>query len=242
MAVMACLNGARTRAEHPGVPLTGAELARDAKAVRRAGAFAVHVHARDGDGAQTLAGAACDACVAAIHAACPGLPVGLSTAADIDRDPFARAAAFKRWRTPPEFVSVNISELGWAGIMRAALRAGIGVEAGLASELEAAELADSPFAHRLVRALIEVDGGAAQARAISELVPAGVPQLWHGYGKDTWEVLAAAAAAGHDVRIGLEDTLVLPDGATASSNAELVTSAVGLLTPDEREGRGEAHW
>jgi uncharacterized protein (DUF849 family) len=31
------------------------------------------------------------------------------------------------------------------------------------------------------------------------------------------------------VRIGLEDTLVLADGATASSNAELVTRAVVLL-------------
>ncbi|MGO9790095.1 MAG: 3-keto-5-aminohexanoate cleavage protein, partial [Solirubrobacteraceae bacterium] len=33
-----------------------------------------------------------------------------------------------------------------------------------------------------------------------------------------------------DVRVGLEDTLVLPDGATAASNAELVTSAVASLT------------
>jgi uncharacterized protein (DUF849 family) len=229
MRVMACLNGARTRAEHPGAPLTAAELALDAKAVRRAGAFAVHVHARDGRGLQTLERAACDACVAAIRAAAPGLPVGLSTAAEIDRDPFARAAAIKRWRTPPDFVSVNVSELGWAGIIRAALQAGIGVEAGLASERDADELAGSPFAHRLVRALVEVEGDATQARAIAELVPAGVPQLWHGYGELTWDVLAAAATAAHDVRIGLEDTLVLADGATASSNAELVTRAVVLL-------------
>ncbi len=136
----------------------------------------------------------------------------------------------KRWRTPPDFVSVNVSELGWAGIVRAALHAGIGVEAGLASERDADELASSPFAHRLVRALIEVEGGATQARAIAELIPAGIPQLWHGYGERTWDVLAAAAAAAHDVRVGLEDTLVLPDGATAASNAELVTSAVASLT------------
>jgi uncharacterized protein (DUF849 family) len=38
--VKACLNGARTRAEHPAVPLTPAELALDALAVRRAGAYA----------------------------------------------------------------------------------------------------------------------------------------------------------------------------------------------------------
>jgi uncharacterized protein (DUF849 family) len=229
MRVKACLNGARTRAEHPAVPLTPAELAADATAVRRAGAFAVHVHPRDARGVQTLDAAACDASVAAIRAAVPGLPVGLSTAEAIDHDPFARAAAIKLWRTPPDFVSVNLSELGWAGIIRAALQAGIGVEAGLSSPRDADELAHSPFAHRLMRALVEVDGGVDEARAIAELVPEGVPQLWHGYGERTWKVVAAGAAAGHDGRVGLEDSLVLPDGRIAQDNAELVTSAMELL-------------
>jgi uncharacterized protein (DUF849 family) len=56
-----------------------------------------------------------------------------------------------------------------------------------------------------------------------------VPQLWHGYGERTWEVIAAGAAAGHDVRVGLEDVLVLPDGSTAHDNAELVAGAVALI-------------
>ena len=230
MRVKACLNGGRTRAEHPAVPLTPAELAADATAVRRAGAFAVHVHPRDARGVQTLDAAACDACVAAIRAAVPGLPIGLSTAETIDRDPFARAAAIKRWRTPPDFVSVNLTELGWAGIIRAALQAGIGVEAGLDSPRDAVELAHSPFAHRLVRALVEVDGGVEEARAIAEIVPEGVPQLWHGYGMSTWSVVAAGAAAGHDVRVGLEDSLVLPDGRIAQDNVELVTTAIRLIS------------
>lgn len=54
MAVTACLNGGRTRAEHPAVPQSPAELAADAIAVRHAGAFAVHVHPRDSDGTQTM--------------------------------------------------------------------------------------------------------------------------------------------------------------------------------------------
>jgi uncharacterized protein (DUF849 family) len=229
VGVKACLNGARTREEHPAVPLTPAELAADAAAARRAGAFAVHVHPRDARGVQTLGAAACDASVAAIRASVPGLAVGLSTAEAIDHDPFARAAAVTAWRTPPDFVSVNLSELGWAGIMRAALHAGIGVEAGLASPRDADELARSPFAHRLVRALVEVDGGAEDAQAIAALVPAKLPQLWHGYGEHTWEVVGAGAAAGHDVRVGLEDVLVLPDGRPAANNAELVSSAVELV-------------
>jgi uncharacterized protein (DUF849 family) len=229
MAVKACLNGARTRAEHAAVPQTAAELAADATAVRRLGAFAVHVHPRDADGAQTMDARTCDAAVAAIRAAAPGLPIGLSSAEAIDPDPFARAAAVTRWRQRPDFVSVNLAELGWAGIVRAALHAGIGVEAGLASEADAEQLARSPFTHQVIRALVEVEGGADDARAIARLIPAGVPQLWHGYDARTWEVLAAAASAGVDVRAGLEDVLVLPDGRTAAGNAELVAAAADLL-------------
>src|SRR5205823_7243000 len=137
MAVKSCLNGGRTRAEHPAVPLTPAELAADAIDVRRAGAFAVHVHPRDANGAETMQAPACDAAVAAIRAAAPGLPVGLSTSEAIDPDPFARAAAVRAWRRAPDFVSVNLSELGWAGIVRAALHSGIAVEAGIATPADA---------------------------------------------------------------------------------------------------------
>jgi len=229
MGVKAALNGARTREQHPGVPLTAAELARDALAARRAGAFAVHVHPRDGSGAQTLDAGACEAALAAIRDAAPGLQVGLSMAEAIEPDPFARAAAIGALRIPPDFVSVNVGEVGWAGTIRAALHAGVGVEAGLSSPADASELADSPFAHRLLRALIEVDGGSEEAQAVAELVPEGVAQLWHGCGARTWEVLVAGAAAGHDVRVGLEDVLVLPSGRVASGNAELVECAVELI-------------
>jgi uncharacterized protein (DUF849 family) len=228
MAVKACLNGGRNRAEHPAVPLTPAELAADAVAVRRVGAFAVHVHPRDDSGLQTLSAGTCDAAVAAIQRAAPGLPVGLSTAETIDPDPFARAAAVRAWRQPPDFISVNLAELGWSGIVRAAVHAGIAVEAGLASQTDAEEFARSPFVHQVVRALVEVDGGLGDAREIAALIPVGVPQLWHGYGERTWEVMAGAVAAGIDVRVGLEDVLVLPDGRVAADNAELVAAAVAL--------------
>ncbi len=229
VGVKACLNGARTRAEHPAVPLTPDELAADARAARDAGAFAVHVHPRDARGAQTLDAHACDAAVAAIRRAVPGLPIGLSTSETIDRDPFARSAAITKWRTPPDFVSVNLGELGAAGIIRTALHAGIAVEAGLVTPAEAEELRRSPFAHAIVRALVEVEGGIEEAQAIGTLLPDGVPQLWHGYDARTWEVIAAGAAAGHDVRIGFEDVLVLPDGRAAQNNAELVARAVELV-------------
>jgi uncharacterized protein (DUF849 family) len=229
MAVQACLNGGRTRAEHPAVPQSPAELAADAIAVRHAGAFAVHVHPRDSGGMETMNAVVCDAAVEAIRAAVPGLPVGLSSSAAIDPDPFARAAKVRSWRRRPDFVSVNFSELGAGGIVRAALHAGIAVEAGFATPADAEELARSPFAHQLVRALVEVDGGVEEAKAIADLLPDGIPQLWHGHGERTWEVISAAATAEIDVRIGLEDVLALPDGRTAVDNAELVAAAVELI-------------
>ena len=229
MAVKACLNGGRTRAEHRAVPQSPAELAADAIAARKAGAFAVHVHPRDADGAQTLGAEVCDAAVAAIRAGAPGLPVGLSTSETIDPDPFARAAAVRSWRQPPDFVSVNLSEPGWGGIVRAALHSGIGVEAGLDTPADAAELAGSAFTHQVLRALVEVDGGVQEARAIAQLIPDGLPQLWHGYDELTWEIIAAGATAGFDVRVGLEDVLVLPDGHLAADNAELIGAAVELI-------------
>jgi len=41
----------------------------------------------------------------------------------------------------------------------------------------------------------------------------------------TWPLLEAALDRGLDVRIGLEDTLRLPDGSLAPDNAALVAAA-----------------
>jgi uncharacterized protein (DUF849 family) len=54
------------------------------------------------------------------------------------------------------------------------------------------------------------------------------PRLHHGYGVATWHVLRAAVAMGRDIRVGLEDTVVLADGTLAMGNAELVGAAVAL--------------
>jgi hypothetical protein len=96
---------------------------------------------------------------------------------------------------------VNLSELGWSGIVRAALHAGIAVEAGLTTPADAEEFAHSHFTHQVLRALVEVEGGVEDARAVAHLIPNGVAQLWHGYDETTWEVISAGVAAGHDVRV-----------------------------------------
>jgi len=54
-----------------------------------------------------------------------------------------------------------------------------------------------------------------------------LPRLLHGFDATTWPVLDAALRYGYDTRIGLEDTLTLPDGSQTIGNAELIALAVG---------------
>ena len=53
-----------------------------------------------------------------------------------------------------------------------------------------------------------------------------LPQLHHGTDHTTWAVLDAAARREREIRIGLEDTLWLPDARRATSNAALVAATV----------------
>ncbi|MBD0283041.1 MAG: 3-keto-5-aminohexanoate cleavage protein [Thermoleophilaceae bacterium] len=46
-----------------------------------------------------------------------------------------------------------------------------------------------------------------------------------GISRDQWRLVAAAAALGGNVRVGLEDNFYLPDGRMAGSNGELVARA-----------------
>ena len=231
--LQACLNGSRTRREHPAVPVTPDELAAAAGGAVAAGAEELHVHPRGPDERDTLEPDAVDAAVAAIRAACPGVPLGLTTgiwAADGDAE--RRLELVAAWVELPDYVSVNLSEPGFRELCELVTSRGMGIEAGAWSPPDASALAGSGV--ECLRVLVEAaDGGAENvvkgARAIERaLVEAGVtaPQLHHGAGRATWAVLAAARERGHDVRIGLEDTTVLPGGARARDNAELVAAAL----------------
>jgi uncharacterized protein (DUF849 family) len=62
------------------------------------------------------------------------------------------------------------------------------------------------------------------------------PILLHGIDATTWTLFDEAVILGHDVRIGLEDTLRMPNGESAHSNAWLVSEArrrLDAFTPQE---------
>ncbi len=235
--VQACLNGGRSRREHAAIPLSPAELAADARAALAAGAAALHVHPRDRRGAETLDPDVCGAVLAEIRRVCPGAPVGLTTGAWITPDLDRRLSQISRWPARPDFASVNFSEPGAREVCEALLRLGAGIEAGLATAADAAALVESGLAPACLRVLVEASeeepgAAVATAAAIDALLDrSGVraPRLHHGTGAATWPVIDRALGRGHDVRVGFEDTLVLPDGRRARSNAELVAAAVRLV-------------
>jgi uncharacterized protein (DUF849 family) len=234
-----CLNGARAREEHPAVPVDPRELAESAAAAVAAGAEAVHLHARDADGAESLRPNDVAAAVTAVRAACPGVPVGVSTGlwitgGDADR----RTATVGTWAylsaaERPDFASVNVSEPGFADLVTRLVLAGVDVEAGVWSVADAEALAGSGGWLRVLVEILDASPEEAPARAdavLAALDRCGVdgPRLLHGENEACWSLVEYAGRLGLPTRIGLEDTTVGPTGEPVDDNAALVRLALDL--------------
>lgn len=235
--VKACLNGSRAPGEHLALPVTADQLAAAARAVMAAGAFAAHVHPRRADARETLDPGPCGEAVAAIRRACPGLPVGLSTGAWIEPDAAGRLELIESWTPRPDFVSVNLHEVGAARLVRDVSSLGIGVEAGVWTAADATLLDVEGLARHCLRVLIEPQArepvaALATASAIDRVLDAAgitLPRVYHGYDASAWPMIEAAVQRGRDTRVGFEDVLTLPDGRPARDNAELVAAALALV-------------
>ena len=126
------------------------------------------------------------------------------------------------WTVLPDFASVNWHEPGSEELARLLLSKGLDVEVGLFHAEAAASWASSEIAQHCLRVMIEpppgVGGGFTGAGAAARpgrelLVAAGTRR--------------GARAADP---IGMEETLLLPDGSATSGNAALVSAAVQLLS------------
>jgi uncharacterized protein (DUF849 family) len=236
----ACLNGSRTAGERPAIPRTPAELAAEGLAAVRAGARVLHLHPYDESGVETFAAAPCAAALRAVRAACPGVPISLSTSEAIETHP-GRLERIARWTELPDLVTANQGEAGILDVCELLLARGVGIEAGLLRLSDAERFVNAGLASRCVRVLIEpldADPAAAVAHAAAMeevLARAGVTleQVHHGDDVATWHVMARAVRRGHGIRAGLEDTTRLPDGRTAPDNASLVTLAARMLAGAE---------
>ncbi len=231
----ACINGARTPDEHAALPVTPEQLAAEAVAAHVAGAKAVHLHPKDAEGVDSLLASDVEAAVAAVRDAAPGLPIGVTTGYWALPDAEQRLRVIESWTVAPDFASVNWHEPGSRELAELLLGRGIGVEAGIFHAEAARSWAASGVAAHCLRVMVELgaDGDVATADEVLALVSAAespAPILLHGLDDSCWPLLRHAGARGLQARIGMEDTLALPDGSVTDGNAALVSAAVELLS------------
>ncbi|TDB75141.1 hypothetical protein E1264_40205 [Actinomadura sp. KC216] len=229
-----CPNGRRTE----GVPVSPEEIAAAVRAAVDVGAQDAHVHPRDGSGAETVDPAHVAAAVSAVREAAPSIQVGVTTGEWTEPDPLERAAKIRSWPVAPDHASVNFHEDGAELVAEALFERGVAIEAGIFSGTDGADrFLRWPHAHHVLRILAEVTDpdpetatGTAKALLHELGTNHGRPVLLHGEEGGAWPVLRLAVRLNLDVRIGLEDTLVLPDGAPATDNAALIQTARALLS------------
>ena len=240
--------GRKTKAEHPALPLTADELARDAAECLERGAAMIHLHVRDAEGRHCLDPDVYRAAIARICEAVGDRLVLQITSESLGRySPAEQRTAVLR--TNPEAVSLALRELApepaderdfgdflgklkhmriWPQIIlytpAEAERLGAMIKQGLI-----------PFDKLSV---LYVLGRFALTRTAlpRDLLPFLAPQMprfspWSvcAFGRREAACITAGALLGGHTRVGFENNLTLPDGTRAASNAELVGAAARAL-------------
>jgi uncharacterized protein (DUF849 family) len=200
------------------------------------------MHPRGSDGQQSLRAADVGAAVAAVRAACPQTPIGVTTGLWVTGNAESRQHEVAQWAgldiaQRPDFASVNVCEPGWPLLVDTLNAAGIQAEAGVWTVDDVALLSGYEPEDGWLRIMVEVmDVAASEAtRFADEILDAlaaadvSAPILLHGEGEGCWPLLAHAGRLGLPTRVGLEDVLIGPDGDPVADNAELVRLAVQML-------------
>lgn len=242
--------GRRTKADHPAIPLTPAELAYAAAECLDAGAAMIHVHVRRPDGRHLLEADAYRQATDAIRAAVGDrLVIQITTEALGIYSPAEQIAVLKAVR--PEAASLALRELvpddsaepAFAELLGWMEREQVLPQIILYDPAEAIRLAamirrglvpwpDIPVLYVLGRYTV------SQTSRPADLLPFLAPDAprfadWSvcAFGRHEAACVTAAALLGGHVRVGFENNLHLPDGSLAPSNAALVASvAAGLRT------------
>jgi uncharacterized protein (DUF849 family) len=232
MIMQFCPNGARTPGAHPALPATPVAVAADVVTCASLGINDVHVHPKNDAGTDSIAAEHVARFIDAIRDGAPSTPVGVTTGAWTASDLGQRVAAIRSWRVRPDHASVNWHEDGADEVADTLLDQGVAVHAGLFTATDAVDrFLASAFPTRVARVLVEVtepapaQGLRAADETLARLAQLDVPILLHGEGATCWPVFSRAVQLGLDTRIGLEDTVTLPDGSPAPDNAALVRYA-----------------
>jgi 3-keto-5-aminohexanoate cleavage enzyme len=239
-----------TREQHPGLPLTPAEIG-----AAVAEAAVAHIHARNAEGLPTADPAVYAEIVREIRSRC-SIVVQASTGVGLDVTPEERV----------EIVASSEVDVSMATLNPASMTFGTGTfhnppwfverlaelmkERGFQPELEVYDFGHVGLCLDLVRRglvseplqfsfVMGVRGGMpgdpALLPQLTAMLPAGT--IWQaiGIGRSQLPLSFAALALGGNVRVGFEDNVYFRKGELAESNAQFVGRAVQLVQAAGRE-------
>jgi 3-keto-5-aminohexanoate cleavage enzyme len=240
--------GRRTKSDHPAIPLTAAELARDAAECLAAGAALIHTHVRKADGTHLLdADAYRDAIAAIRREVGDRMVVQITTESLGIYAPSEQIAVLKAVR--PESASLALREfapdaaaephfielLNW--MKREAVTPQIILYDPTEAKRFAALMARGDISWPAIPILFVLGRySQGQVSRPSDLLPfiaPGMPYFDHwsvcAFGSQEAACVTAAALLGGHVRVGFENNLLLPDGRIAASNADLVRTVAAAI-------------
>lgn len=244
-----------TRKEHPGVPLTPAEIGIAVSDAAEAGAAVAHVHARDERGEPTADPGVyaeiakeirerCDIVVQAstgVGLAVPWqerLRIVESDRVDVTMatlNPASMTFAGGTFSNPPEFVN-GLAEAMHERDIHPELEVYDFGHVSLCLELVERKLIREPLQFSFV---MGVRGGMPGDPALLPLLRSMLPPgaIWQaiGIGRAQLPLSFAALALGGNLRVGFEDNVFFERGRLAESNAEFVRRAVELVHTAGRE-------
>jgi 3-keto-5-aminohexanoate cleavage enzyme len=240
--IMSAPNGARRNHEdHPSLPVTPEESAKDAIALRDAGVSILHLHVRDDDGKHTLDAARYRQAVAAVrHSVGDELVIQVTTEAVGQYTSEQQMAVVRDLK--PEAVSIALREIcpqerdeSKAAEFFSWMHAeGIWPQIILYSVEDVMRFDDlrrrgifadeSPFVMFVLGAYASaVDGSIADLdKLLAATDTSAYPWAVCCFGGKEHEVMLAATAQGGHVRLGFENNLLLPNGEIAADNAALI--------------------
>lgn len=236
--IKAAINGVRPHTYHPRLPFDADTAAKESARCVAAGAGAIHVHVWNAQNQESLAADDVANFLNAIRAACPGIPVGISSGEWIVPDLAERLKHIQAWDVVPDFVSLNTDEADFEKVAGVLLSKNIGIEAGIFNKTAVQAFAAWEKRDRCLRILIEPNettvkaaiNNVIQIETILKDTAPQLPRLLHGLDETTWPMVKLAAERGYDTRIGFEDSAYLPDGQMAEFNDELVRAAAKIMS------------
>lgn len=230
------------RADHPAVPYTPAEIAREAVAAVRAGASLVHLHARESDGKPSQDPALFAEAIRLIRQEVDPI-IQISTGGAVTATPNERLLPVRALDPAPEMASLTLgtvnfgSDVFWNPPDLIETFAREFLERGIKPELEIFEAGMMTTAQRLVKKgllkeplhydfVLGVPGALAgtprNLMFLAEQVPPGATWTVAGIGAAELTLGAIAIALGGHVRVGFEDNVFYRKGELATGNAQLV--------------------